>query len=161
MRIQVIQGPVCFFTSIPAALVHALNLFVTATGSLVLLRTRNGDKGIDLHQITLVASPWGKIKGIMAAYLARARRGRCLRRTWDPRASRVRVGAGHAVLRRVASPLLVWRTLLHIRGVLWLVGVLHVLTLRVGGVGRVCWTGLRNGGVYRKVRVRSLVGGGV
>lgn len=60
MRIQVIQGPVCFFTSIPAALVHALNLFVTATGSLVLLRTRNGDKGIDLHRNHISRVPMGQ-----------------------------------------------------------------------------------------------------
>lgn len=37
MGIQVVQSTVGLFTTVPAALVHALNLLVTATWSLVLL----------------------------------------------------------------------------------------------------------------------------
>lgn len=37
MGIQVVQSTVGLFTAVPAALVHALNLLVTATWSLVLL----------------------------------------------------------------------------------------------------------------------------
>ena len=59
MRIQVVQCAVCFFTAVPAALVHALNLFITATGPLVLLRTWNGDKGIDLHEDDISRVPVG------------------------------------------------------------------------------------------------------
>lgn len=37
MGIQVVQSTVGLFTTVPAALVHALNLLVTTTWSLVLL----------------------------------------------------------------------------------------------------------------------------
>ena len=48
MRIKMVQSPVRFLTSLPTAFVHALDLFVTAAGSLVLLRTRNGHEGVNL-----------------------------------------------------------------------------------------------------------------
>lgn len=50
MRIQMIQGTIRLLTSLPPALVHSLDFFVAATRALVLLGTRNRDKGIDLGQ---------------------------------------------------------------------------------------------------------------
>ena len=44
MGVQVVKSAVSLLTPVPAALVHALDLFVPATGSLVLLRTGNRDK---------------------------------------------------------------------------------------------------------------------
>jgi len=47
MRIEMVQGAVGFFASVPATLVHALNLLVTPARSLVLLRAGNGDKRVN------------------------------------------------------------------------------------------------------------------
>jgi hypothetical protein len=44
VRVQVVQSTVGLFASVPAALVHALNLLIAAARSLVLLRTWNGYK---------------------------------------------------------------------------------------------------------------------
>ena len=48
MRVQVIECAVCFLTTLPATLVHSLDLFISATGALVLLGTGNRNEGIDL-----------------------------------------------------------------------------------------------------------------
>lgn len=48
MRIEMVQSAVCLFAAIPAALVHALNLLVAASGTLVLLGTGNRDERVDL-----------------------------------------------------------------------------------------------------------------
>jgi hypothetical protein len=47
VRVQVIQSTVGLFASVPSALVHALDLFVAAARSLVLLRTWNGHKRVN------------------------------------------------------------------------------------------------------------------
>jgi hypothetical protein len=47
--IQVVQSAIGLFAPIPAALVHALNLFIASSGPLVLLRTGNRDEGIHLQ----------------------------------------------------------------------------------------------------------------
>ncbi len=53
MGVQVVQGAVSLLTTVPSTLVHALNLLISATWTLVLLRTWNWDKRVDLRQ-TLV-----------------------------------------------------------------------------------------------------------
>ena len=47
VRIQVVKRSVRLFASIPAALVHALDFFISATRSLMLLRTRDGHERVD------------------------------------------------------------------------------------------------------------------
>lgn len=44
MGIQVVQRAICLFTAIPSALIHALNLLISTTWTLVLLCTWNGYK---------------------------------------------------------------------------------------------------------------------
>ena len=51
MRVQVIERAIRLLTTLPATLVHSLDFFVSATGALVLLRTRNRNKGIDLLEL--------------------------------------------------------------------------------------------------------------
>ena len=48
--VQVVQCPVGLFATVPAALVHALNFFVSPARSLMLLRTGNWNKRIDSRQ---------------------------------------------------------------------------------------------------------------
>lgn len=50
MGIEMVQGAIGLFATVPAALVHALNLFVTAARPLVLLGTGNGHEGVDGRQ---------------------------------------------------------------------------------------------------------------
>lgn len=50
MGIQVVECTIGFLATIPSALVHALNFFIATARTLMLLRTRNGDKGVDLRQ---------------------------------------------------------------------------------------------------------------
>ena len=50
VSIQVVQGAVGLLATVPSALVHALNLLVSATWTLVLLGTWNWDEGVDLAQ---------------------------------------------------------------------------------------------------------------
>lgn len=49
VRIEVVQCSVCLLTAIPSALVHTLNLLVTATRSLVLLGTGDRHERVDLQ----------------------------------------------------------------------------------------------------------------
>ena len=51
MCIQVVQCAIGLFTAIPTALVHPLNLFITVTWALVLLRTGDRDKRVNLFRI--------------------------------------------------------------------------------------------------------------
>lgn len=44
VRVQVVQSTIRLFTTVPAALVHALDFFVSPTWSLVLLCARNGNE---------------------------------------------------------------------------------------------------------------------
>ena len=46
VRIQMVQGAVSLFTTIPSAFVHPLDLFVSPSRTLVLLRARNRDERI-------------------------------------------------------------------------------------------------------------------
>lgn len=48
VRVQVVESAIRLLAAVPAALVHALNLLVATTGPLVLLRTRDGNEGVDL-----------------------------------------------------------------------------------------------------------------
>ena len=50
VSIQVVQGAVGLLATVPSALVHALNLLVSATWTLVLLGSWNWDEGVDLAQ---------------------------------------------------------------------------------------------------------------
>lgn len=46
--VEMVQSAIGLFATIPAALVHALNLLVPSSGTLVLLRAGNGHKGVNL-----------------------------------------------------------------------------------------------------------------
>lgn len=52
--IQVVQCAIGLLATVPAALVHALDLFISSTGTLVLLGTGDGDKGVDLRERMLL-----------------------------------------------------------------------------------------------------------
>ena len=82
-----------------------------------------------------------------------------LRRSLNAWPPRVWVGTWHTMLWRVTAPLLVRGTLLHVGRMLRLIRMLHILTLWVWRVGRVGRASLRNRGIYRDVRVRSLMVG--
>ena len=77
--VQVVKSAVGLLTSVPAALIHALDLFVPATGSLVLLRTGNRDKGVDLSTRRMVSH--AKDTFAPCAWGGRGRRGE--RRLWS------------------------------------------------------------------------------
>lgn len=47
VRVEMVERSVRLFAAVPPTLVHALNLLVPPTGSLVLLRARNRDERID------------------------------------------------------------------------------------------------------------------
>jgi len=46
VSVQMIERAICLFAAIPTTLVHPLNLFVTPSGTLVLLRTRDRNKRV-------------------------------------------------------------------------------------------------------------------
>jgi hypothetical protein len=125
--VKVVQCAIGLFATVPAALVHALNLFISSTGTLVLLGPRDGDEGVDL---TRTGSSWGC-------------RGGCL-------GSTDRVSAVHGVLSSsIASPV---RSRLCVHGAaggVLRVAVLHITSLRVGRVLAVVrwvgWAGRSNG----------------
>ena len=50
MRIEMVQGTIRLLTALPSTFVHAFNLLVSATRSLVLLSARDGNEGIYLGQ---------------------------------------------------------------------------------------------------------------
>lgn len=50
VRIQMIQGTISLFASIPTTFVHSFNFFIATTRPLVLLGTRDRDEGVDLEQ---------------------------------------------------------------------------------------------------------------
>ncbi len=52
--IQVVQCAISLLTTIPSTLVHALDLFVASSGTLVLLGAWDGNKGVDLRQRMLL-----------------------------------------------------------------------------------------------------------
>lgn len=47
--VEMVQSAVGLFAAVPAALVHALNFFISAARSLVLLCARNRDERVDLR----------------------------------------------------------------------------------------------------------------
>src|SRR5262249_37923915 len=57
VSVQMVEGAICLFAAIPAAFVHALNLFISSSRSLVLLRARDWNERVDGRQrmTTLVA----------------------------------------------------------------------------------------------------------
>jgi hypothetical protein len=60
MSVEMIQGAIGLFTTIPATLIHALDLFISSTGTLVLLSTWDRDEGVNLRQrmlLTISGSP--------------------------------------------------------------------------------------------------------
>ena len=50
VRIQVVERAVGLLAAVPAALVHALDLFVASSRALVLLGTGDGDERVDLKR---------------------------------------------------------------------------------------------------------------
>jgi len=48
--VQMIQGAVSFFATVPAALVHALDFFISPAWPLVLLRARDWHERVDCRQ---------------------------------------------------------------------------------------------------------------
>jgi len=46
--IEMVQSAISLLTTVPSALVHALDFFVSSAGTLVLLGARNGDEGVNL-----------------------------------------------------------------------------------------------------------------
>ena len=50
MRIQMIQRAICLFAPLPTTLVHAFDFLISTPRALVLLRARDGDKGIHLGE---------------------------------------------------------------------------------------------------------------
>lgn len=50
MGIEMVQCAICLLASVPSALVHPLDLFVSATRTLVLLSTGDWDEGVDLDR---------------------------------------------------------------------------------------------------------------
>ena len=50
VRVQMIECSISFLASLMPAFVHALDFFVPTTGTFVLLRSRNGNKGIHLGE---------------------------------------------------------------------------------------------------------------
>ena len=57
MRVQVIESAVGLFAAIPAALVHALDFFISSSRSFVLLRTRNRNERVDLEIVASASRP--------------------------------------------------------------------------------------------------------
>lgn len=50
MRVKMVQCAVSLLAALPSAFIHALDFFVAATGTLVLLRTWDRHERIDLRQ---------------------------------------------------------------------------------------------------------------
>ena len=48
--VQMVQRTIRLLTSVPPTLVHPLNLLIPTTGPLVLLRARDGNKGVYLEK---------------------------------------------------------------------------------------------------------------
>jgi uncharacterized membrane protein YkgB len=48
MSVKMIQSAISFLTTVPSALVHALDFFISSAGTLVLLGARDGDEGVNL-----------------------------------------------------------------------------------------------------------------
>lgn len=53
MSIEVVQCAICFFATVPSALVHSLDFFISSSRSLVLLSTRNWNKRVDLEDASV------------------------------------------------------------------------------------------------------------
>ena len=55
MGVEVVQRAVCLLATVPSALVHALNLLISATRTLVLLGSWNWNEGVNLRKRMLLA----------------------------------------------------------------------------------------------------------
>lgn len=136
VSVQVVQCTIGFFTAIPSTLVHALNLLVSSSRSFVLLRTWNGNEGVNLV--------WSCL---------RWRRGRVLRVNW------MAGGQRRTTVLRVTSP--VWSRL-RIHAATWVrVTVCHVWVRRVGGmlpIRSVSWARRGDGRIVLLLRHTSSAG---
>lgn len=56
--VEVVQCTICLLATVPSAFVHALNLLISATWTLVLLRTWNWDERVDLGKLVLRCKKW-------------------------------------------------------------------------------------------------------
>jgi hypothetical protein len=60
MSVEMIQGTIGLFTTVPATFIHALDFYISSTGTLVLLGTWDRDEGVNLRQrmlLTISGSP--------------------------------------------------------------------------------------------------------
>lgn len=55
MGVEVVQRAICLLTTVPSTLVHALNLLISATWTLVLLGSWNWNEGVNLRKWMLLA----------------------------------------------------------------------------------------------------------
>ena len=152
VRVQVVQRAVGLFAPLPAAFVHPLDLFVSSARALVLLGARDGHKRVDLRgggQDPGHGGGRGR-QGHRGTYLTSA--GSCGRACSAGRDARARGAVGSGEVLRVPGVLLriVVAGLRLARGI-----VAHVMApMAVGRVLRIGRAGLRDGGIYRYVRVR-------
>ena len=150
VRIEMIQCPIRLFTSIPSALIHPLDFFISSSWSLMLLSTGDGNEAVHLRRVSTHLNH-GKMDH---SYLSRSRAGgsrwRALNSAWVL-SERTR----HTVLWWISCPLLVRRAWWHVARVLrWSISLMHTLILSVGRVGRIGRTSLGNGRIYWNIRVR-------
>ena len=150
MRIQVIESPISFLATVPATLVHALDFFIAATRTLVLLGTGNWNERVYLRQ---------RVRILCNKIRTRVHQGR--KKTY---LTRTRSSSSCSSTRRHGSS---WRTVRSTRHAMWMVALWwplpvalrrrvslilrHIMTLRCVGRIRtgVGWAGCSNGGIYR------------
>lgn len=155
MRIQMIQCSIRLLAPLPSTLVHALDLFVSATRALVLLRARNGDERVHLGQwmrVLLGSATDGRTRSRVEAYLTGTRpRGGDRSRRGHGGPGGIAVGpVGQAM--RVSGVLL--RPMWIARGRMALI-LGHVVVLRrVRRIRRVGRTRRGDGRIYGYVGVR-------
>jgi hypothetical protein len=147
VRVQVIERAICLLTTLPATLVHSLNLFISTTGTLVLLGTGNRNKGINL----VVKKNWSVVRHENSAgetgrdvfrmlpaqtYLSWTASCSDVRRgIWDTGCGRL-VWSLHVSRMPILVPPAVWSRLVHSWG--WMALILcHLVGLWV--VGRIGW----------------------
>jgi len=135
MGIQVVQRAICLFTAIPSALIHALNLLISTTWTLVLLCTWDGYKWIygrhwvaALQMVRITRSDASMESYKAMTYMRRSGDGGC--HSWRS------TGGWHG---RIMHRLSVVGTPFGARRVHGCAGLAGVLVhLMLGRVGRVC-----------------------
>jgi hypothetical protein len=128
--IEMVQSAVGLLASVPAALVHALNLLVTSSRAFVLLRSRDGDKGVDLAGALLRR----RRRRLSVDWVAGRQRRSSVLAVAGPVGARLRI---HASARMGVA-------MRHV----WIRRIRRVLPIRVG------WTRSRNRRIYRHIVVR-------